>query len=90
MIVCKFPSIFGDYPNIIAQGTQFQMGAVVGLSGALIVKSSWNNNIAPGSDDGVEKQAQIEFNASKSNSIFGASDTVQVAGLFVQCLIRYA
>ena len=66
------------------------MGAVANLSGALSVKSSWNNNIASGSDDGVEKQAQIEFNASKSNSIFGASDTVQVAGLFVQCLIRYA
>lgn len=32
----------------------------------------------------------IEFNASKSNAIFGASSTVQPAGLYVQCLIRYA
>ena len=32
----------------------------------------------------------IEFNASKVNAIFGASSTVQPAGLYVQCLIRYA
>ena len=32
----------------------------------------------------------IEFNASNVNAIFGASSTVQPAGLYVQCLIRYA
>lgn len=32
----------------------------------------------------------IEFNASKGNAIFGASSTVQPAGLYVQSLIRYA
>ena len=32
----------------------------------------------------------IEFNASKIDAIFGASSTVQPAGLYVQCLIRYA
>lgn len=32
----------------------------------------------------------IEFNASKVNTIFGASSTVQPAGLYVQSLIRYA
>ena len=32
----------------------------------------------------------IEFKASKVNAIFGASSTVQPAGLYVQCLIRYA
>ncbi len=32
----------------------------------------------------------IEFNASKVNAIFGASSTVQPAGLYVQSLIRYA
>ena len=31
-----------------------------------------------------------QINLSWSNSIFGASETVQPAGLFVQCLIRYA
>lgn len=65
------------------------MGAVVSLSGALSAKSSWNNNITSGSDGGVEKQAQIEFDASKSNTIFGASSTVQPAGIYAQFLIRY-
>ena len=32
----------------------------------------------------------IKFDASKSNAIFGASSTVQPAGLYVQYLIRYA
>ena len=32
----------------------------------------------------------IEFKASKGNAIFGASSTVQPAGLYVQSLIRYA
>ena len=65
------------------------MGAVANLSGALSVKSSWNNNIASGSDGGVEKQAQIEFDASSSNALYGASDTVQPKTLRAQCLIRY-
>lgn len=64
------------------------MGAVVDLSGALSVKSSWNNNIASGSDGGVEKQAQIEFSASNANPIYGASETNQPKSLRSLCLIR--
>ncbi|WP_370826889.1 hypothetical protein [Parasutterella excrementihominis] len=30
------------------------------------------------------------LDASQSNSIFGSSDTVQPAGMYVQMLIRYA
>lgn len=30
------------------------------------------------------------FDASLSNPLFGASNNLQPAGLFVQCLIRYA
>lgn len=30
---------------------------------------------------------QLDISADMSNSIYGASDTVQVAGIFVQCLI---
>lgn len=33
---------------------------------------------------------KINFDASLSSDIYGASDTVQPAGLFAQCLIRYA
>ena len=32
----------------------------------------------------------FSINATNSNSLFGTSSTVQPAGLFVQCLIRYA
>lgn len=64
------------------------MGAVVGMSGALSVKSSWDNNIASGSDSGVEKQAQIEFSASNSNPIYGASETNQPKSMRTLCLIR--
>ena len=45
--------------------------------------SQTSNNNAAGGD------LILPFNASKSNSLYGASDTVQVAGLFAQCLIRY-
>lgn len=31
----------------------------------------------------------FSINATYSNSLFGTSSTVQPAGLFVQCLIRY-
>ena len=64
------------------------MGAVANLSGALSVKSSWNNNIASGSDSGIEKQAQIEFSASGSNALFGSSDTNQPAALRVLSLVK--
>ena len=37
-------------------------------------------------DDGI----QLDISADRSNSIYGASDTVQVAGLFAQYLIRYS
>lgn len=39
---------------------------------------------------GIQGNHGIEFKASKVNAIFGASSTVQPAGLYVQCLIRYA
>lgn len=32
----------------------------------------------------------LSFDLSRGSSIYGASETVQVAGLFVQCLIRYS
>lgn len=33
---------------------------------------------------------KINLDASLSSDIYGASDTVQPAGIFAQCLIRYA
>lgn len=32
----------------------------------------------------------FNLNAETFNPLYGASDTVQVAGMFVQCLIRYS
>ena len=41
---------------------------------------------------GSSGQGDVDMylDASQSNSIFSSSDTVQPAGMYVQCLIRYA
>lgn len=66
------------------------MGSTIALLGSLSVKSSWNNNLATGSDGGIEKQAQIEFNASNSSSLYKNNlDEVRVNGLFGLFLIRF-
>ena len=36
------------------------------------------------------KSPGIAFSAQASNGIYGSASTVQVDGLFVQCLIRYS
>ena len=36
------------------------------------------------------KSPGVAFSAQASNGIYGSASTVQPAGLFVQCLIRYA
>ena len=37
-----------------------------------------------------ESSLDVYLDASRNNPLFGASETVQPAGLFAQCLIRYA
>ena len=46
------------------------------------------SNVVTGAGNCIDRG--IEFNASSSSAIFGASDTVQPKGLYVQCLIRYS
>lgn len=37
----------------------------------------------------MPKYPDLVYSAQKANALFGASSTVQPAGLYVQCLIRY-
>mgnify|MGYP005859823913 CR=1 FL=1 len=43
-----------------------------------------------GKETGRAGSANLLVNLHNGNAIFGASSTVQPAGLYVQCLIRYA
>lgn len=47
--------------------------------------SSQSSNNSDGGGD-----VELPFDASNSNALFGASTTVQPAGLYAQYLIRYA
>ena len=56
-------------------------------SGALSACSRWTSSIVrePGNSGGI-----VNIDASGSDPLYGASNTVQPKGLFVQCLIRYS
>lgn len=61
-------------------------------SGAVNNSVGWQKEscIGASANQGIGiTQSYISIDASKSNALFGASDTVQPKGLFVQCLIRY-
>lgn len=74
------PNILG-YSNIAGY---YDLATASG--GALSTCSRWIFSIArePGTAGGI-----INIDASGSNPIYGASNTVQPKGIFVQCLIRY-
>ena len=55
-----------------------------------VIATSNPNTTIQALTTGIQGNHGIEFNASKINAIFGASSTVQPAGLYVQYLIRYA
>lgn len=58
-------------------------------SGACEIGVKTARSLATIQDNAATCPANPKVNASKQNSIYGASDTVQPKGLYVQALIRY-
>ena len=78
-------------PNNYGTFTFYRGGEANGAAGGFFFNespctSSYSMTTAAPGTTGTE----LNFGASKCSSLYGASNTVQVAGLFVQCLIRYA
>lgn len=63
-------------------------GPVIGSSGSLYLQKGGTSQSAPHTTPG-DGDLNLSVDASRSSALFGASDTVQVSGLFAQCLIRY-
>ena len=61
-----------------------------GTPAGAYVKSNWDfPHRWAESDDGTSvRETGLGFNASRSNPIYGASETVQPSGLYGLCLIR--
>lgn len=90
------PELFGDYPNNYGTG----VGLGTNNDGQFIY-SAWSGALTPKNNAwaGYERHpdqtnrdfgTEFELNFSKGNSIYSDSvSTVQPAGLYVQCLIRY-
>lgn len=87
--------IFG-LPNIAGYLNAANVGNVnsdfnVGWNGALKVNRLRSGLlISTIADSRYKIGDDANLDASQSNSIFGSSDTVQPAGMYVQMLIRYA
>ena len=84
----QFPRIFGDYPNIT--GKSHTVGLIYGDfpmwdSGCFL--DSTNYDVKFSTSDGI-RGLNLNFNASKSNAIYGSSDTNQPKSLRSLCLIR--
>lgn len=60
------------------------------MTGALSSTDGSQRGTGVQSNSTEESNRMMVLDASKSNSIFGSSDTVQPNGLYVQALIRYA
>ena len=58
-------------------------------NGGFVVDSQVPTNV-DASPTGGDKYEVANYSAQRCNEIYGASDTVQPAGLYVQMLIRYA
>ena len=79
------PELFGQFPNMLGNfDGYFDFKTATG-----VFATSNPNDTIQALTTGIGSHG-IEFNASKVNAIFGASSTVQPAGLYVQSLIRYA
>lgn len=88
------PELFGDYPNstfgFSLHNTQGASLIYPNLEGACKPRGPQNSKyqkIENLSDS--PSYAGINYDASKGNSIFGASSTVQPAGLYGLLLIRF-
>lgn len=78
------PNIEGELVSINAgisnfKGTEF-------VNGAFSTQSKWNNINGSGNTDSY---GEVSFNASRSNSIYGNSDTVQPPAVVMNYIIKY-
>ena len=76
------PNIQGSFTPIVSRRDATASGSISSFT------SYAGANVLDGSGSCIDRG--IQLNASKTSAIFGASDTVQPAGIYVQCLIRYA
>ena len=84
--------IAAGLPNIYSQCNTINGWMVSTTTGALrtVNPSNTTDIITLRAQETRPKGADLTLDLSQANSLYGASNTVQVAGLFVQCLIRYA
>lgn len=84
----KYCRGYSERPNIIGYSNiagYYDLATSSG--GAFSACSRWTFSIVrePGNSGGI-----VNIDASGSDPLYGASNTVQPKGLFVQCLIRYS
>ena len=84
----KYCRGYSGRPNIIGYSNiagYYDLATSSG--GAFSACSRWTFSIVrePGNSGGI-----VNIDASGSDPLYGASNTVQPKGLFVQCLIRYS
>ena len=82
-IEAGLPNITGDIYLVRRGGAQ-----TVGNSGALYYKNYWNASVKSGAGD--DWGANVGLDASRSNSIYGRSSTVQPPALVVNIWVRVA
>ena len=90
LVHVNFPFIFGR-PNIPGTITDVYGGANLGnvKNGCFTNSSVFSAGTSSASSGAALKGMTLSFSANAGNSIFGASDTVQPAGIYGQYLIRY-
>ena len=81
-IAAGLPNIKGVFTPIVSRSNCTATGSISSFT------ANVGANVVAGTGDCIDRG--IELNASSSSALFGASNTVQPKGLFVQCLIRYS
>ena len=75
-------------PNITGSITAYTLGRYQSVSNSGALSGSDGGMYGSEYDAGHHKNLKISFNANSSNSIYGASSTVQPPALTVRFLIR--
>ena len=81
-IAAGLPNIQGVFTPLVSRSNCTATGSISSFT------SNVGANVVAGTGECIDRG--IELNASSSSALFGASNTVQPNGLFVQCLIRYS
>ena len=83
------PELFGQFPNSRGGSPYIHTTNVTTGSGAISWDIQNGDNILQTYTQPNQKGcANISLNLQNGNALFGASTTVQPAGLYVLCLIR--